>query len=256
MATTTNTITAIYPSIEGPDNTNKNQDNINGQENFSIARVFTLLWIIISLFAIPYALYFVNGSTFNFANIELNTIGDYLAGVAAPIAFLWLVLGYRQQGKELSNGNEMLRLQHIELQNSVKAQNNQADSMKKQLDILVREKFHPKFKLQSINYYAANDYIEIIIENTSNEVGFINIILNSDEMALENFDTIEQITTIQIQTLSDMGTSFTIKLQINSTLETGMVIADCFKIDYNVLRHNHLLDSYPPLERIQCIGQI
>ena len=29
---------------------------------------------------------------------SLNELGDALAGIFAPVAFLWLVLGYRQQG--------------------------------------------------------------------------------------------------------------------------------------------------------------
>lgn len=33
--------------------------------------------------------------------MELNAVGDFFAGFFAPIAFLWLVLGYRQQGDEL-----------------------------------------------------------------------------------------------------------------------------------------------------------
>lgn len=34
--------------------------------------------------------------------MELNTIGDFLAGAFSPLAFLWLVVGYFQQGHELS----------------------------------------------------------------------------------------------------------------------------------------------------------
>ena len=32
---------------------------------------------------------------------SLNELGDALAGIVAPIAFLWLILGYRQQVKQL-----------------------------------------------------------------------------------------------------------------------------------------------------------
>ena len=46
----------------------------------------------------------------------LSEHGDYLAGIAAPVAFLWLVLGYRQQGKEL-------RLQRREFTRMVCAMN-------------------------------------------------------------------------------------------------------------------------------------
>lgn len=44
-----------------------------------------------------------------------NDLGDVLAGLCAPIAFLWLVLGFIQQGQEL-------RMQVSELQNSVEQQ--------------------------------------------------------------------------------------------------------------------------------------
>lgn len=54
--------------------------------------------------------------------LELNSIGDFLAGVFGPIAFLWLVLGYKQQGRELKISSDALRLQAKELRNSVEQQ--------------------------------------------------------------------------------------------------------------------------------------
>ncbi|MGX1086121.1 hypothetical protein [Pseudomonas sp. AP3_22 TE3818] len=45
----------------------------------------------------------------------LNEIGDFLAGVFGPAAFLWLVLGFLQQGEELRQGTEVLKLQATEL---------------------------------------------------------------------------------------------------------------------------------------------
>ena len=50
------------------------------------------------------------------AQVEtLNEFGDFIAGAFAPLAFLWLVLGYYQQGKELQQNTEALRLQADEL---------------------------------------------------------------------------------------------------------------------------------------------
>jgi len=51
-----------------------------------------------------------------------NEWGDFLAGVFAPLAFLWLVLGYMQQGDELRLSTEALRLQAEELRNAVDQQ--------------------------------------------------------------------------------------------------------------------------------------
>lgn len=55
-------------------------------------------------------------------DLELNELGDFLAGAFGPIAFLWLVLGYIQQGAELRQGTEALLLQATELNSSVKQQ--------------------------------------------------------------------------------------------------------------------------------------
>lgn len=53
---------------------------------------------------------------------HLNEWGDYLAGAFSPLAFLWLIMGYKQQGEELKQNTDALRLQAQELQNSVAEQ--------------------------------------------------------------------------------------------------------------------------------------
>ncbi|WP_143516488.1 hypothetical protein [Pseudomonas sp. B14(2017)] len=54
--------------------------------------------------------------------MELNSIGDFLAGVFSPLAFLWLVLGFIQQGLELRISSDALKLQAQELRESVTQQ--------------------------------------------------------------------------------------------------------------------------------------
>ncbi|ABP61274.1 hypothetical protein [Enterobacter sp. 638] len=48
-----------------------------------------------------------------------NELGDFLAGAFSPVAFLWLVLGYVQQQKELQQNTYALNLQAEELRNAV-----------------------------------------------------------------------------------------------------------------------------------------
>jgi len=55
-------------------------------------------------------------------NLKLNEIGDFLAGAFGPVAFLWLILGYLQQGRELKLSSEALHLQVAEFRNSVEQQ--------------------------------------------------------------------------------------------------------------------------------------
>lgn len=54
--------------------------------------------------------------------LKPNEFGDFLAGVFAPLAFLWLVLGFIQQGVELRHSADALWLQGEELRNSVEQQ--------------------------------------------------------------------------------------------------------------------------------------
>lgn len=66
---------------------------------------------------------------------KLNEWGDFFAGFAAPLAFLWLVIGYMQQGDELRHSTEALRLQAAELKNSVEQQMQLVEAAREQIRI-------------------------------------------------------------------------------------------------------------------------
>ena len=51
----------------------------------------------------------------NPANLALNELGDFLGGVSSPLAFLWLVLGYFQQSREIRLSSQALHLQAAEM---------------------------------------------------------------------------------------------------------------------------------------------
>ncbi len=70
--------------------------------------------------------------------LELNQWGDFFAGYAAPLALLWLVLGYLQQGDELEQNTQALLAQQKELKDQVEqtkhlveASNRQAQASEK-----------------------------------------------------------------------------------------------------------------------------
>lgn len=54
--------------------------------------------------------------------LTLNNLGDFVAGAFGPLAIIWLVLGYFQQGIELRQNSQALHLQAQELANSVEQQ--------------------------------------------------------------------------------------------------------------------------------------
>ena len=51
--------------------------------------------------------------------MSLNEWGDFLAGVSAPLALFWLVVGYFQHGEELRLNTKALKAQQEELQRQV-----------------------------------------------------------------------------------------------------------------------------------------
>lgn len=213
--------------------------------------VISFTWLILWLLAIPVLFFWLNDKSMSdIKDIPLNNAGDYLAGVAAPIAFLWLVLGYKQQSKDLLINNDMLRLQHEELQNSVTAQNSQALSMKQQIDLLIRDKYYPKFKLESFHYDSTEDFIEIIIKNYGNDIDGILVNAISNYMVIIEEYTSNGTTHIYLQTLDDIPYDFEIKIEMIFNIEIGTTIKECYQIHYNLYRYSG--DVLPPLNKIVC----
>lgn len=63
----------------------------------------------------------------NPAELRLNELGDFLGGASSPLAFLWLVLGFFQQSREIRLSNRALRLQAAEMKRSVDEHRRLAD---------------------------------------------------------------------------------------------------------------------------------
>lgn len=109
-------------------------------------------------------------------NLDLNEIGDFAAGVFGPIAFLWLILGYLQQGKELKASTEALKLQAQELNNSVSQQSLMVASQERSL-INYENSLEPLLK--ALVVYASWDegvfYCTVSIENFGDYCESINV---------------------------------------------------------------------------------
>ena len=66
-------------------------------------------------------------------SMELNNVGDFLAGAFGPLAIFWLVLGFFQQGKELQQSTKALQLQAEELKKSVEQHKELVKTTREQL---------------------------------------------------------------------------------------------------------------------------
>jgi hypothetical protein len=76
---------------------------------------------------------------------SLNELGDFLAGVFAPIAFFWLILGYMQQGKQLEQNTKALEQQEIALQLQI---DEMKEGIKQQVELVQLQ----RQQLDAVNY--------------------------------------------------------------------------------------------------------
>lgn len=96
---------------------------------------------------------------------ELNGIGDFLAGFFSPLAFLWLVIGYFMQNKELSMNREELVISRLalekqaeELKNSVHEQKEIVKLTRLEISNIVNSQL-PLIEVSSSYNYKAGSII-------------------------------------------------------------------------------------------------
>ncbi|MBE0593885.1 MAG: hypothetical protein IH616_15950 [Gemmatimonadales bacterium] len=129
----------------------------------------------------------------------MNELGDFLAGIAGPIALVWIVAGYLQQGQELRLQIEELR-RSVEHQGELaKATEQQAIASKRQAETTTAalelerakgvEAKMPKFVLECLRYefsassgtsYSAN------VRNDGASLGRIRIVENVTGMNVQH----------------------------------------------------------------------
>jgi hypothetical protein len=76
--------------------------------------------------------------------LKPNELGDMFAGFAAPLAFLWLVLGYLQQGEELRLQRSELGLQREQLALQKEETRRIADETAKQVTAIQANELHAR----------------------------------------------------------------------------------------------------------------
>lgn len=107
-----------------------------------IGWILTFFWILIIVFLIIK----------NPIPSTLNEMGDFIAGVSSPLAFLWVVVGYYQsqqalvmQAEELSQNTRALTAQVEEMKKTTEIQEEQLSEMKMQYEEL---KLKEQIKMQ------------------------------------------------------------------------------------------------------------
>lgn len=82
----------------------------------------------------------IGGRVDSLMTMPLNEVGDFLAGAFGPVAFMWLVLGFLQQGEELRQGTEALQLQAVELRSMAEAASQQIEAQREAFEHQLDEK--------------------------------------------------------------------------------------------------------------------
>lgn len=95
----------------------------------------TIIGLLVSAIYLLWLAVLISPKIGELSQLNLNEIGDFFAGVFGPLAFLWLVLGYFQQGDELKQGTKALLLQADELKRSVEQQSIMAAAANQQIDV-------------------------------------------------------------------------------------------------------------------------
>ncbi len=72
-----------------------------------------------------------------FTRLSVERMGSFLEGAFAPLAFLWLVIGYFLQKKELRQNTDAMKMQFVEIQRS-------AEQAVAQTDAIARSELHQR----------------------------------------------------------------------------------------------------------------
>ena len=99
-----------------------------------MSRILTVIGLLVSTLYTFAIFLLVQDRLPSLKTLELNLLGDFLAGVFGPVALLWLILGYLQQGIELKLNTKALELQVTELKASVEQQRELVEVSKQQFE--------------------------------------------------------------------------------------------------------------------------
>lgn len=145
-----------------------------------MGRALAAIGIVLTLGYALFAWWLVGDRIQTLRSMDLNEVGDFLAGAFGPVAILWLVLGFFQQGIELRQGTDALRLQAKELSNSVEQQIELVATQKASL-VNYERSLEPLLKMNVVD--AGMDdggfYVSLNIGNTGEYCDCVEIELSA-----------------------------------------------------------------------------
>lgn len=145
-----------------------------------------------------FILFTFNGRFTQIVIMDPNHIGDLLAGIFGPVAFLWLVLGYLQQGIEIDQNTDALKLQAEQLKISVRAHQEMVDLLREELELNRKGFLHQRLVA------GTQGNPQFVLSHIKQRVGFTTSRRN------ENFS--EKLLVIEIKNVGEKADSLKISI--------------------------------------------
>lgn len=98
-----------------------------------MSRTLSIIGIVLTVAYLGLLWFVFDGRLVEILLMKPNEIGDVLAGIFGPLAILWLILGFFQQGIELRQNTRALEMQGDELRKSVEHQKEMVEVSREQL---------------------------------------------------------------------------------------------------------------------------
>lgn len=111
------------PSTAGEESFNPHGDGPDWRIGFGIS--VSVLWLLVLSLYVESSIGWSNIST-----SPIAVVGNFLEGAFAPLAFLWLVIGYFLQKKELVQNTLAIKQQYVEIQKSATQAAIQAEAIR------------------------------------------------------------------------------------------------------------------------------
>ncbi len=163
-----------------------------------MGRLLALTGIIVTALYTIFAWWLIGDRIQSLQMMPLNEVGDFLAGAFGPLAILWLVLGFFQQGIELRQGTEALLMQAKELKSSVEQQTELVEVSRRQLeaDIAAASRIveqaerdaepHIDLYYKDRVYSAGKGHARFFVSNSGPKCDFLKVLLRrSDGYAVQ-----------------------------------------------------------------------
>ncbi|MCC7216544.1 MAG: hypothetical protein IT517_07205 [Burkholderiales bacterium] len=99
-----------------------------------MSRILSTIGILATLAYVAFLAWAFGDRLAELRSLEPNHIGDFLAGAFGPLAILWLILGFFQQGIELRENSRALDLQAAELKSATREQRELLQILRGQLE--------------------------------------------------------------------------------------------------------------------------